>query len=299
MLYKCAWTCCRCRKRGRPVQVHHIDKQPSNNVETNLVALCGPCHDEAHTKHELSQNTTASDLTYSKAAWEAEVAAAISGAMLPSANASSAIWTYVNHERLIHVLGRAGISFSPNLFDDLKAKNLIDQFGIPKHVMEPDPVKATWTVYDYIPFSERFALLHLDTHAVDETIRIVQPIDVDALNNKTAMQALIRPGCFVYTLRGFFFRTKDKQPSARIATRFAYARGRHLTIEFYLSTYNMFGDSSVYDSFSQHRLAAAFLHIKSIVASGNQIRISCTPIALGSGFLRLRDCSYQVLQNNA
>jgi hypothetical protein len=37
-------TCCVCRTRGKPVQIHHIDEDPSNNTRVNLAVLCFDCH---------------------------------------------------------------------------------------------------------------------------------------------------------------------------------------------------------------------------------------------------------------
>lgn len=37
-------TCCVCRIRGKPVQIHHIDDNPNNNSLSNLAVLCFDCH---------------------------------------------------------------------------------------------------------------------------------------------------------------------------------------------------------------------------------------------------------------
>ena len=37
-------TCCVCRERGKPIQIHHIDENPSNNDPANLAVLCFDCH---------------------------------------------------------------------------------------------------------------------------------------------------------------------------------------------------------------------------------------------------------------
>jgi hypothetical protein len=39
-------TCCKCRERGKPHQIHHIDEDASNNAESNLAVLCLECHNE-------------------------------------------------------------------------------------------------------------------------------------------------------------------------------------------------------------------------------------------------------------
>ena len=43
-------TCCVCRDRGRSVQIHHIDENPSNNDVQNLSVLCLLCHDDTQIK---------------------------------------------------------------------------------------------------------------------------------------------------------------------------------------------------------------------------------------------------------
>ena len=43
-------TCCVCRVRGKAVQIHHIDENPSNNVFENLSVLCLECHNETQSK---------------------------------------------------------------------------------------------------------------------------------------------------------------------------------------------------------------------------------------------------------
>jgi hypothetical protein len=50
MLFASDYTCCVCRERGRPVQIHHIDGDPSNNAEINLSALCLICHGQTQAK---------------------------------------------------------------------------------------------------------------------------------------------------------------------------------------------------------------------------------------------------------
>ncbi len=39
-------TCCVCRERGKAVQTHHIDEDPSHNTLDNLAVLCLECHDQ-------------------------------------------------------------------------------------------------------------------------------------------------------------------------------------------------------------------------------------------------------------
>ena len=43
-------TCCVCRERGKTLQIHHIDDNPSNNVPENLAVLCLECHNKTQIK---------------------------------------------------------------------------------------------------------------------------------------------------------------------------------------------------------------------------------------------------------
>jgi hypothetical protein len=46
LLFRSDRTCCVCRERGKPTQIHHIDEDPSNNDPNNLALLCLHCHEE-------------------------------------------------------------------------------------------------------------------------------------------------------------------------------------------------------------------------------------------------------------
>jgi hypothetical protein len=44
VLFQSDRTCCVCRTRGKPVQIHHVDDDPSNSSIENLAVLCLDCH---------------------------------------------------------------------------------------------------------------------------------------------------------------------------------------------------------------------------------------------------------------
>ena len=47
VLFEADKTCCICEDRSKPVQIHHIDGNPNNNVADNVVVLCLDHHHEA------------------------------------------------------------------------------------------------------------------------------------------------------------------------------------------------------------------------------------------------------------
>ena len=52
-------TCCVCNIRGKRVQIHHIDEDPSNNTFQNLSVLCFDCHDETQIRGGFGKHLTA------------------------------------------------------------------------------------------------------------------------------------------------------------------------------------------------------------------------------------------------
>jgi hypothetical protein len=52
-------TCCVCRERGKRVQIHHIDDDPSNNAIENLAVLCFDCHDQTQLRGGFGKHLTA------------------------------------------------------------------------------------------------------------------------------------------------------------------------------------------------------------------------------------------------
>ncbi len=46
LLFDSDRTCCVCRQRGKPVQIHHINEDPSDSDLRNLAVLCFDCHRE-------------------------------------------------------------------------------------------------------------------------------------------------------------------------------------------------------------------------------------------------------------
>lgn len=64
--------CCICCEQGvgKPVQIHHIDENPSNNDPANLCVLCKPHHDEVHSKPYFAREYLPYELEIYKKRWE-------------------------------------------------------------------------------------------------------------------------------------------------------------------------------------------------------------------------------------
>jgi len=68
-------TCCLCRTPGKvPIQIHHLDENPSNNNLDNLAVLCGECHAKVHTVGAFSRKIKAPTLKQYRDSWHVELA---------------------------------------------------------------------------------------------------------------------------------------------------------------------------------------------------------------------------------
>jgi hypothetical protein len=69
VLFESDFTCCKCRDRTKPTQIHHIDEDPSNNVIDNLSVLCLLCHDETQINGGFGRKLNAALVTKYRDDW--------------------------------------------------------------------------------------------------------------------------------------------------------------------------------------------------------------------------------------
>lgn len=62
-------TCCKCEERGAPIQIHHIDEDPSNNNPDNLAVLCLKCHDETQVSGGFARRLSAEEVRRYRNQW--------------------------------------------------------------------------------------------------------------------------------------------------------------------------------------------------------------------------------------
>ena len=58
VLFACDRTCCVCEVRGKPIQIHHLDGDPSNHLPENLAVLCLECHNETQLRGGFGRQLT-------------------------------------------------------------------------------------------------------------------------------------------------------------------------------------------------------------------------------------------------
>lgn len=62
-------TCCVCNIRGKNIQIHHIDENPSNNNIDNLAVLCLECHNDTMTKGGFGRKLDANQVIKYRTEW--------------------------------------------------------------------------------------------------------------------------------------------------------------------------------------------------------------------------------------
>lgn len=290
--YDSAFACAVCAAKGD--QIHHIDKDNSNNVYDNLILLCMAHHDEAHTTRELSQNLTPVRLKEIRARWYETVrerrfiAASASGqaANLDQFMRVGVSWGYINHSRLIQTAPKELLGHvDQGLFSRLKYRGYLDDRGI---MIRPNNVEIASnflrnTVYDWYPHMDSLSLHMFYSDLVDEFVKYFRPIHLDENSwNRAFIKEMIEPGSFVFINRAQYFkRTHEEQEYAEVSVR---TFKRKIKLQYQLDTRNMFGTTSITCSFSGHKSCSSLLQVKSIEDVDKERVLHCTPIALGVGF---------------
>jgi len=73
LLFRSDRTCCICRERGKPTQIHHLDEDPANNDPNNLAVLCLLCHDETQIRGGFGRKLDALQVIEYREDWFARV----------------------------------------------------------------------------------------------------------------------------------------------------------------------------------------------------------------------------------
>lgn len=66
-------TCCVCNIPGKPIQIHHIDENPSNNGLSNLTILCLDCHNDTMIKGGFGRKLDAYQVIIYRDQWHDRV----------------------------------------------------------------------------------------------------------------------------------------------------------------------------------------------------------------------------------
>lgn len=292
ILYESRWVCAVCQASG--CQIHHIDRDPSNNVEENLIALCTKHHEEAHTTRTMSKNLDSSALRHAKDAWNSNVkstresSASVSGqlALANSPLASCGItWGYINHSRVIQMVPSDALTGrDADLLALCIDRGIVDPHGIPILATKAQ-VAGSYignTIYDLLSHGDDQRLHKLYVALVDQLNRMQPPLHLEReCWTKEQIRELLQAGSLIFVQGAFNFRSISETPTNDHRRVFLNQKG--ICIEFFVDSKDMFGTTSMTVSFSGRQTCAAFLQVKSLDET-NGLMLRCTPIALGVAF---------------
>jgi len=69
VLFEADRTCCVCRVRVKPVQIHHLNEDPSNHALPNLAVLCFDCHRETQIRGGFDRKLDGEQIALYRADW--------------------------------------------------------------------------------------------------------------------------------------------------------------------------------------------------------------------------------------
>jgi len=299
LLYESRYCCSICQRSG--CQIHHIDQDHSNNAEENLIVLCIAHHDEAHTTRTMSSNLDARALRHAKQAWTEQVrnartkAATLEGQINAASDGWSSVgiaWGYINHKRITQMTRLTKLSSAgARQFRYCRDKGIVDDDAI---IIKPSGIELHETyignsVYDWFDFGDDQRLHALYSEMVDQIGRSSNVVHLESRTwTKARIRNLVEPGNIIYFNKGIYFRSV-KETQANDHRRCQTFKNK-VYVEFYVDTIDMFGATSMSVSFQGHQTCAAMLLVKSLSENDEgQLILSCTPIALGTGFKDAND----------
>ncbi len=94
---------------------------------------------------------------------------------------------------------------------------------------------------------------------------------------------MINHGDIIFCLKGFYFKTTNIYEKEE--DRLVYSHSKGIELRFSINTRHMYGNSSLYNTFTGHRFVACLLLVKNIGSENKKLVLDCTPIALGAGFV--------------
>ena len=272
-----------------------MDGDHSNNTEENLIVLCVAHHDEAHTKRQLSKNLDTGALRDAKQKWTAIVqhrrldSATLSGQLAVAGNGVLSVgvtWGYINHPRVAQLAKpEALLQQERAYFEYCRKRGIVDAKGV---LLKPSnaPVGSSYlynSVYDWYEHGDDQRLHKLYSSFVDQISRAATPVHLEPESwNRETVTNLVASGSFISFERSCYFkRISETWDNEHRRLRIS---SRAVAVECFIDTRNMFGTTSMTVSFSGHQTCAAFLQVKSLDISAKEVRLTCTPIALGVGF---------------
>jgi hypothetical protein len=280
LLYESRMACCICRDTTKSIVIHHIDEwhKSRDHSKDNLVVLCSDHHAEAHTKRELTHTLQPHEIKRIRNKWLSDVASMdieiIKGAVQNGEAFST--WDYFNLTNTTNT----------KPFAILRHHNIVDSNGQPndykswKEVSEP-----IFCLYWFGSGSQLYCHIKQIFEEVLSNLRVI-----NATNSwsKTHLKSLLKPGSiFLYQGAHYFKRTNSIEKGYG-QTRVCYRQANKIRAEFQIDAWEATSSSSWHNHLSGYKFVTSICVVRSIFSDNDQLRISASCLAIGSGFTDLR-----------
>lgn len=286
VLYKAAHSCCVCRDGHTRVQLHHIDGNPANNIEDNLVALCMKHHDEAEITGGLTQRLDAAKLRAFKIKWESEVRE-LARLRISAANATVLDirqWCYFNIPLLLEFARAAKVDVGAlPAITHARSMNVLSAEYTP---IDNERSESATTLFDAYGYQQSHTL-HAALSALTEyTLVAAPPVQLKWAWSRKNLRRLAERHAIVYLNRAF--RYSMSEVAGRRECRIAKYTKSGVILQFMLDTWNVHSVSALNLHFKGYARVGAVLRLRSAEVSdfdGKRcLVVNATPIVCGSGF---------------
>lgn len=286
VLYRAAHSCCVCRDGHTRVQLHHIDGNPANNVEDNLVALCTEHHDAAEITGGLTQRLDAAKLRAFKAKWEEDVRE-LAKLRLSAANTTAyemRQWCYFNIQLLLDLARAAKVEVCalPSIVR-ARSMGVLSEECFP---VDNERSASARTLFDAYSYQQSHVLHSALSELAEHTLSAAPPVQLKWAWSRANLRRLAERHAIVYANRAFRYSAADE--AGRRECRIAKYTKSGVVLRFMLDTWNVHSVSALSLHFKGYARVGAVLRLRSAetaeIDGKRLLVINATPILCGSGF---------------
>lgn len=282
LLYESRDVCCVCRSTNKPIIIHHIDENRSNNSPENLAVLCLNHHGDAHTKKGLSRNLTPDIIKELKEKWVQEVKKKDTRTILALAETSGASWDYINHQRLFELVDELEINPKHcNCYAYLRSLKIIDEFGV---LTEPSSWRVQYQPTSYLyQFGNGTQLYLYVKDLLKETLSKLSIIDITNKWNPNEINSLVKPNSFIFCQGAFYFKASDKD-EGRNQIRQCYRKANKIELNFQFDAWEATSSSAWCMHLCGHKAITLVCRVKSVLKKEGVLHIGASCLSIGSSF---------------
>ncbi|WP_163576437.1 HNH endonuclease signature motif containing protein [Halomonas faecis] len=287
VLYRSRRTCCVCRDPKKSVVVHHIDEWASsrNHSESNLIVLCLDHHDLAHTRKELSQGLSRSELITSKENWETDVTKLDAKAILALKNSRDfSRWDWVNIQRVFELaIDRSIACTNTKITGYLRSRGYLDGNGF---LSSTD----NWAQHNpngfwFTDISDGMYISWYLSNIVDQVLESTPVIDITSfIPYKSELKSVLSEGDYFVAQLPFYFSDIDNNERGKTQMRRSYYRGYGVRIEYTFDAWLCLSSSARYDAMTGRKVKTVFGLVRSITDEDGELLISVSCLAAGTAF---------------